>query len=153
MNNQPNQDRDHLKILSICHYVFAGMMLFPFLYGMFYVVMGIVFGAAIASAPQQQGGPPPALFGGIFVVIGLVIAAIALVLGVTMIMAGRNLSKAKSYTFCFVIACISCIFMPFGTILGVFTIIVLMRESVKAMFNGQPYGQQFSNMPPPPNWQ
>jgi hypothetical protein len=29
---------------------------------------------------------------------------------------------------------IECVFMPFGTVLGVFTIIVLVREDVKAMF-------------------
>jgi hypothetical protein len=31
-------------------------------------------------------------------------------------------------------AAISCIFMPFGTVLGVFTIIVLLRPSVKELF-------------------
>jgi hypothetical protein len=29
---------------------------------------------------------------------------------------------------------IECIFMPVGTVLGVFTIIVLMRDSVKELF-------------------
>jgi len=33
-----------------------------------------------------------------------------------------------------VMACVECLFIPFGTILGVFTIIVLLRESVKALF-------------------
>jgi hypothetical protein len=32
-------------------------------------------------------------------------------------------------------ACIECLFIPFGTILGVFTIIVLSRESVKTLFS------------------
>ena len=36
--------------------------------------------------------------------------------------------------YCLVMAGIECLFMPFGTVLGVFTIIVLMRESVKEMF-------------------
>jgi len=31
-------------------------------------------------------------------------------------------------------ACIECLFMPFGTVLGVFTILVLVRESVKQLF-------------------
>ena len=30
---------------------------------------------------------------------------------------------------------IECIFMPFGTVLGVFTIIVLMRPSMKELFD------------------
>jgi hypothetical protein len=41
------------------------------------------------------------------------------------------------YIFCLVIAAVECIFMPFGTVLGVFTIIVLQRPTVKAMFRGQ----------------
>jgi hypothetical protein len=33
-----------------------------------------------------------------------------------------------------VIAAIQCAFTPFGTVLGVFTLIVLVRPSVKALF-------------------
>lgn len=36
--------------------------------------------------------------------------------------------------YCLVMAGIECMFMPFGTVLGVFTIIVLMRESVQKLF-------------------
>lgn len=148
MNNQVNQDAEHLRILSICHYVLAGLCVFPLLYGLFYVLMGVFFGVAIANAPNQPpDGPPPALFGGIFVFVGLIISAFALTFGILLLKAGRNLSSHRSYTFCFVIACIACLFMPFGTILGVFTIVVLVRDSVKALFNGQNY-QQFGATPP-----
>ena len=47
--------------------------------------------------------------------------------------------------FCFVIACLACMQMPLGTILGVFTIIVLARPSVKEMFDrssAQPQAEQ-----------
>lgn len=145
-----NQDAEHLKILSICHYILAGMCLFPLLYGLFYMGMGIFFGVMIANAPPQKDGPPPALFGGVFVVIGLIITLFSLAYGIVLLKAGKNLSKYKSHTFCFVIACISCVFMPFGTVLGIFTIIVLMRDSVKAMFTGQ-NPAQFGNTPS--NWQ
>ena len=37
-------------------------------------------------------------------------------------------------TFCVVVAAISCCFTPLGTVLGVFTLIVLFRPSVKALF-------------------
>jgi len=47
---------------------------------------------------------------------------------------GRCLAKRKHYTFCLVMAAIECIFMPFGTVLGVFTIIALNRETVKRLF-------------------
>lgn len=39
--------------------------------------------------------------------------------------------------FHYVVAGVSYTFMPFETVLGVFTIIVLMRDSVKELFNGR----------------
>jgi hypothetical protein len=42
--------------------------------------------------------------------------------------------KHTRYWFALTMACIECLFIPFGTILGVFTIIVLSRESVKELF-------------------
>jgi len=49
--------------------------------------------------------------------------------------AGYFLSKKRNHMFCLVMAGVSCIFMPFGTVLGVFSIIVLSRPSVKELFN------------------
>jgi hypothetical protein len=48
---------------------------------------------------------------------------------------GYNLSRKKRYMFCFVDACICCIQVPLGTILGVFTIVVLARPGVKELFD------------------
>lgn len=149
MNYQVNQDLEHLKILSIFFYVLSGLTLFPVIFGLFYMIMGVFFGVVMFSA-QRPGEPPAALFGGIFVVIGGIILTIFLTLGILILKTGRNLSKQKSYTFCFVIACLICLWIPFGTILGVFTIITLTKESVKAAFDGQQF-QQFGNNPP--NWQ
>jgi hypothetical protein len=39
---------------------------------------------------------------------------------------------------CFAMAGVECIFMPFGTVLGVFTILVLNRQSVKELFAPKP---------------
>jgi len=150
MNNQVNKDFEHLKILSICFYVLSGLTLFPVIFGLFYMIMGVFFGVAMSSVPHRADEPPPALFGGFFIVFGLIFAVIFGTLGALILMTGRNIAKQKSYTFCFVVACLICLWMPFGTVLGIFTIIVLMRDSVKGIFNGPNY-QQFSNTPP--NWQ
>ena len=48
--------------------------------------------------------------------------------------AGRSLAKRCHYWFAFVVACLECLFVPFGTILGVFTLIVLSRNSAKELF-------------------
>jgi hypothetical protein len=67
-----------------------------------------------------------------------VLGALFFLAGVTMaiciLIAGRSLARWKYYSFALVIACIECLFVPFGTILGVFTIVVLSRESVEALF-------------------
>jgi hypothetical protein len=57
---------------------------------------------------------------------------------IVVLIAGRCLSRRKHYTFCFVVGCVGCMVMPFGTVLGVFTILVLNRQSVKELFNPRP---------------
>jgi hypothetical protein len=65
-----------------------------------------------------------------FIVAGLTFAALV-------IAAGRNLSRQVRYTFCLVVAGLLCLFMPFGTVLGVLTIVVLQRASIRERF-GKP---------------
>ena len=98
--------------------------------------MGFVFVALShhpPTNPAQQ--PPPAALGWAFVVLGIFLFFIGVVFAIVLAFAGRSLSRLKHYWFAFVVACIECIFIPFGTILGVFTIIVLSRESVKTLFS------------------
>ena len=42
---------------------------------------------------------------------------------------------------------VECLFMPVGTVLGVFTIIVLVRDSVKAIFNHQGPHESYRPVP------
>jgi hypothetical protein len=72
----------------------------------------------------------------LFVLIPMVVIVAGWTMAVFLAWSGRCLSRRVNYTFCLVMAGIACMFMPFGTILGVFTILVLMRPSVKALFQG-----------------
>jgi hypothetical protein len=67
---------------------------------------------------------------GFYLVIGIVIAALA----TGNILAGIWLRKRIQHTLTFVVAAINCAFFPFGTVLGVFTIIVLSRATVKMTY-------------------
>lgn len=147
MNNQVNKDLEHLKILSILFYVKAGLLALTGLFFTFYIIFGVAFMSM--DIPHKAGEPNPAMFGGIFVIFGLVFVVLFGAMAFLVFLAGRNLSRHRGYTFCFVIAALVCLSMPLGTILGIFTIIVLMRDSVKALFSGQNFSQ-FNN---PPNWQ
>lgn len=128
------QDEEHLKLLSIFHYVLGGMAalfaLFP--------IIHLVFGLFILLAPESfanKGEPPPAFMGWLFVLFPAVMIIVGWTFAAFVFAAGRFLAQRKHYLFCMVVAGLECIFMPVGTALGVFTIIVLMRESVKQMFN------------------
>ena len=126
-------DNDQLRLLSIFHYGVAGLAglfaLFP--------VLHLVLGLVMILAPDKLGGkgaPPPAFFGWIFVILAAVLITFGLVFAGFVFTAGRFLAKRKNYLFCLVMAGVECLLMPFGTVLGVFTILVLTRESVKSLF-------------------
>jgi len=88
-------------------------------------------------APQEFGTPnnqPPAFIGWFFMLIAGFFILVGWTFAVVILMTGRFIARRVHYMFCFVVACIECLFMPFGTVLGAFTIIVLMRPSVKNLF-------------------
>jgi hypothetical protein len=84
--------------------------------------------AAQHPGPNNQE-PPPAFLGWIFIVLGAVFFLAGVTMAICILIAGRCLSRRKRYSFALVIACIECLFVPFGTILGVFTIVALSRDS------------------------
>ena len=131
-----NQDAEHLRLLSIFHYVVAGVAGFCSFFPLFYTVLGFVFVALSHHPPANPTQEvPPAALGWAFVGLGIFLFLLGVTFAVVLALAGRSLSRRKGYWFAFVVACIECIFIPFGTILGVFTIIVLSRESVKTLFS------------------
>lgn len=53
------------------------------------------------------------------------------------IMSGKYISQRKKWTASVIVASVQCVCFPFGTVLGVFTLVVLLRPSVKQL-----YGQE-----------
>jgi hypothetical protein len=128
-----NQDEDHLRLLSIFHYVCAGFAAFFACIPGIYVVMGLVMLFASESFGSSKD-LPPAFVGVFFILFGGVMMLLGWALAACLVYAGRCLGKRKHYTFCLVVAGIACMFMPFGTILGIFTILVLLRPTIKPLF-------------------
>ena len=100
--------------------------------------MGLILGILFIVGPNRilnfQGSPPPPFIGWILTIAGGSMMLLGWAFAICLIMAGRFIAKQKHYIFCLVMASLNCLFMPFGTVLGVFTIVVLMRPPVKAMF-------------------
>ena len=132
-----DQDKQQLKILSIFHYVVAGLAALIACIPIIHLTIGIglltgnLFGQTISRDEQV----PLTLMAIVFTVFPLFIILCGWAYAIAMIFAGRYLAKNQHYLFCMVMAALSCSFSPFGTALGVFTIIVLARPSVKELFN------------------
>ena len=130
-----NRDQEHLQLLSIFHYVVAGLAALFSFFPLLYTIIGTIFIFAARHGTAKSGEDlPPEFLGWIFAVIGSGLFLFGLAIAICILIAGRSLALRKRYSFAMVTACIECIFVPFGTILGVFTIVVLSRESVKGLF-------------------
>jgi hypothetical protein len=128
-----NEDREYLRLLSIFHYVVGGLAALFAFFPVVYIAMGIL--VVYAPGTMDAGDDAmAALFGWVFIIIGAGLVVLGWAFAVFTIIAGRYLARQVHYLFCMVMAAIECIFMPFGTVLGIFTIIVLAKPSVKKMF-------------------
>jgi hypothetical protein len=133
-------DNEHLKMLSLAYMVYAGIHAFFSMIGLFYMAIGFIISIALAHG----GGPnhPPFFIGFFFAGFGLAIFLLMILLAVFKFYAGLCLRRRRSRIFCLFVAAISCIAIPYGTVLGVLTFIVLLRPSVAVSFDapGPPSG-------------
>jgi hypothetical protein len=130
-------DEEHLKLLSLGYMVSGGFAALFSLFGLLYLVVGVIMGLAISQAPSaagKAGEAPPAFLGWIFGAIGLVIFLIMIGIALAKFWVALSIRRRKSRTFCMVIAGISCLEFPYGTLLGVLSFIVLGRSSVVRLF-------------------
>lgn len=130
-------DQEHLNLLKLSYYILAGTTGFVSLIAVLYIGLGALFASGVLpSTPNDAGNTR--IMGLIFLSIGLVVLIIGLAITFLTYWAGRCLRDRRHRTFCVVIACLSCLHVPFGTAIGVCTIIVLGRPSVRALFETPP---------------
>jgi len=131
-----SKDEEQLKLLQTGHLVLEAITGFFSCMPLIHVTIGLsmLLGHDSLFKDSRGGGPPP-FFGLIFAVMGGIFVIAGWTLAVLILKAGRAIGRRRRHTFCTVVACMSCLFMPFGTILGVFSLIVLNRPSVKALFD------------------
>jgi len=131
-----DQDQEHLRLLMWAHYIWAGTIGFFSLFTLFYIGLGAMM-AFGGFPPSGRSGDDPRIPGLFFLGFG----AAFLVLGVTFasltFLAARSIRDRRRWIFCVVMAGLNCLQVPFGTAMGVCTILVLNRPEVKAMF-GRP---------------
>src|SRR6185369_4173216 len=129
-----NRDHEHLRLLYMFHYICAGIMAVLASFPIVHLIIGM-FWAFAPSALPGGAAPPPPLVGWVFIFVATFMIVIGWTTAGLLAWAGRCIDRRIHHTFCIVMAAIECMFMPFGTVLGVFTIIVLVRPSVRLLFN------------------
>jgi hypothetical protein len=124
------QDEKNLDLLANLHLVLgiltALMACIPIIY------LGI--GIAIFVGAASGGEAAPRVVGLVFIILALVIILAGWAMAVLIIIAGRKLKKRESFNFCITIAFLECLIMPLGTVLGIFTILNLNKDTTKEIF-------------------
>ena len=136
--NTTREDEQHLRLLSIFHYVVGGVATLFACFPIFHFSAGIFMVVMAVTEPREAG--PIGLIGLLFTGIAGSIMLFGWAFAACIVAAGRFLATRKNYTFCLVMAGVECIFSPFGTVLGILTIITLVRPSVKERFTPRPPG-------------
>ncbi len=130
-------DEEHLKLLSLGYLITAAMTAFFALFALIYVAFGVSVVSIIARksvVADNPGQALPAAIGWIIAGVGLGIFLFVAAFAAAKLRVAFCIKKRKSRTFCMVIAAICCLGVPYGTILGVLTFMVLGRASVVRMF-------------------
>jgi hypothetical protein len=149
LRDQRKIDANHLKLLSIFHYVGAGLALLGILFLLAHFAIFHAFFANPKMWANQKEGPPPAEFFAIFKWFYLVFGVWFLASGVVNVISGLWIRARKHRTFSLVVGGINCLHIPLGTVLGVFTIIVLVRDSVQELY--EPDNPRQPTLGPPPH--
>jgi len=134
-----NTTAHDLRLLSIGYFIQGGIVIFYGLLALCYVgFMGAIFGS-IPNSPQ--GDPRNQIPAGLLYTIGAIVIAVALVTlvgGSCVLYAGLALRKHEKRTFVLVMAALNCLAVPYGTVLGIFTFLVLQRAEAKEIFAQTP---------------
>lgn len=132
-------DQEHLKLLSMAYLVSAGLNAFFSLFGLAYALFGMFVLTAIAHGPgSPTQGPPAELVAWMFGLVGAGIFMLMVTLGVLKFLVYQRLKQRRSRVFCMIVAGFSCLGVPYGTLLGIFTFSVLARPSVAQLFQESP---------------
>ena len=127
-------DEEHLRLLRIGYFVMGGLSAFYSVFGIFYAFMGVIVSSSDRAASYKPAHAPPEFIAWFLVAIGLLVFVLSAGYAALAFFTARNLRLRRSRALCLITAGLSCLSIPFGTLLGVFTFLVLCRSSVLQLF-------------------
>jgi hypothetical protein len=134
----PDRDGEQLKMLAIFHFICAGIAFMGFaIIVLQYVFMKSILSSRVRVETSSSGEEVgvlesmPALAEW-----GFVFAFVLLIAGITLNgLSGMFLLKRRHRGFSLITAGVNCVQIPIGTVLGIITIMVLNRASVRMKYS------------------
>lgn len=128
------EDDQHLRWLSIGYYANAGFTVLAGLLGAgICLAMAWMFDDSFRDAKPHEEVARIGVFWGIAAIAFLIVSSNAIFVLLN-IRCASHLKNRSRYSFCVGLAGFHCASLPFGTVLGVFSLIVLTRASVRKQF-------------------
>ncbi|QDV48786.1 hypothetical protein [Gimesia fumaroli] len=123
------RDKRHLQILSKLQIIYGILNLFVSFY--FYKVTSVM----VRDYQKVLEESNPEVQVGLLLGFGFILFLLGVVVLFCIILTGQSLARYENYQYCLIIAVLECLIFPIGTILGIYTILVLRRASVKELFS------------------
>jgi hypothetical protein len=152
--DQRKIDADHLRLLVLFHYIGAALSGV----GLLFVAGHFTFLRLIlAHVPPPAGharGPGPEQVFHVLIWFYLALALWFVLSGVGDLVSARCIRARRHRTFSLLVAGLNCLHTPIGIMLGVFTMVVLVRDSVREVYDagaagGSAPGRLPASAPPP----
>ena len=122
------ETRGHLRLLGI-FYILFGLLALPLL--AVFGFHGFILDEVLANTPDPEIRESIERIAGL---IGLAVFLLVLLHVVVGFYVGACFRKQRHHTLCLIAAIFACLSFPLGTVLGVFSIIVLMKPEAKYLF-------------------
>ena len=137
-------DEEHLRLLALFHYVSGALTcagsLLAALWAAFVGAMFTAFPAEAQAGLSEEALRQMQVMPKVMAGVVAIMAVAGVMYGVLEIVAGRCVSQRRARVFTIVVAVPRLLFMPWGTILSVCTMIVLERASVEALYRRRAAG-------------
>ncbi|MFI5387561.1 MAG: hypothetical protein ACHQ50_15745 [Fimbriimonadales bacterium] len=129
---QQQMNDENVRTLVILHRVYAGLIALGSccVGGYFVFILGIL-GAATASKPQDA---PPPVVGAMVTTICLGVMGFLVLKAILNLLAANWLRDRRNWTGIVIVAAIDCLNIPLGAALGIFSLIVINRPTVRSTF-------------------
>jgi hypothetical protein len=143
IENQPSsqtvasEDRQQLKLLAWLHYVLGGITAAAFPLGIWIAWAGkpLLYPPPRPPGEYVPGEEISIAMGAALIKSGVLVAAICLMHGAVLAYLGRCLARLRRRRLVVAVSIFNLTYIPLGTVISLFTLIVLARPSVKWLFH------------------